>query len=170
MRLANSYFYNYKPSSHILTQQRVLQNLRKNKDIAIKKPDKGNGVVILAQKLYDNAIQETISDTSKFETLNGDPALKCEASLQRFLRKLKQKIFFNENKYNKLYPSCFAPACIYGTPKMEKFSSGDTFPKLRLTVTSIGTSNYDLAFFLCDFLSSVVPDDYSYKNTFFFCF
>ena len=63
----------------------------KNKDIAITKPDKGNGVVILDRKLYDNAIQELISDTSKFEKLDEDPTLKHEASLQRFLRKLKQK-------------------------------------------------------------------------------
>ena len=32
--LANSYFYNYKPSPRILRQHRVLRNLRKNKDIA----------------------------------------------------------------------------------------------------------------------------------------
>ena len=43
--LANSFFYNYKPSLRILRQNRVLRNLRKNKDIT--KPDKGNGVVIL---------------------------------------------------------------------------------------------------------------------------
>ena len=49
--LANSYFYNYKPSPHILSQHRVLQNLIKNKDIVIVKPDKGNGVAILDQKL-----------------------------------------------------------------------------------------------------------------------
>ena len=53
------------------------------------KPDKGNGVAILYQKLYDNAIQETISDTSKFKKLNENPTLKREASLKRFLRKLK---------------------------------------------------------------------------------
>ena len=49
--LANSYFYNYKPSPRILRQYRVLQNLRKNKDIVITKPDKGNGVIILDRKL-----------------------------------------------------------------------------------------------------------------------
>ena len=91
--LANSYFYNYKPSPRILRQHRVLRNLRKNKDIVITKPDKGNGVVILDQKLYNNAIEEVISDTSKFEKLNEDPTLKCGASLQRFLHKLKQKTF-----------------------------------------------------------------------------
>ena len=43
------------------------------------KPNKGNGVVILVRKIYDNAIQEIISDTSKFEKLNEDPTLKREA-------------------------------------------------------------------------------------------
>ena len=78
--LANSYFYNYKPSPRILHQHRVLLNLRKNKDFIKKKPDKENGVVISDQKLCNNATQETISDTSKFEKLNEDPTLKREAS------------------------------------------------------------------------------------------
>ena len=48
------------------------------------KPYKGNGVVILNWKLYDNAIQEIIWDTSKFEKLNEGPALKHETLSQRF--------------------------------------------------------------------------------------
>ena len=58
------------------------------------KPDKRKGVVILDRKLYNNAIEETISDTSKFEKPNEDSILKREASLQRFLHKLKQKKLF----------------------------------------------------------------------------
>ena len=158
MYLANSYFYNYKPSSRILRQYRVLRNLRKNKDIVITKPDKRN----------ENVIQQIIPDTSKFKKLNEYPTLKREASLQRFLCKLKQKNFFNEDEYDKMYPSGSAPARIYGTPKMHKFSSSDTFPKLRTTVSSIGTFNYDLTRFLCDLLSPVVPDDYSCTDTFSF--
>ena len=87
--LANSYFYNYKPSWRILRQHRVLQNLRKNKDIVITKPDKGNRVVILDRKPYSNTIEENVSDTSKFGKFSENPTLKSEASLQRFLRKLK---------------------------------------------------------------------------------
>ena len=63
--------------------------------------------------------------------------MKREASLQRFLRKLKQKNVFNENEHDKLYPSGSAPARIYGTPKMHKFSSSDSFPKLHPIVSSI---------------------------------
>ena len=92
--LANSYFYNYKPSPRILCQHCVLRNLRKNKDIVITKPEKRNGVVILDRKLYNNAIEEIISDASKFKKLNEDPTLKRKVSLQRFLRKLKQKKLF----------------------------------------------------------------------------
>ena len=71
--LANFYFNNYKPSPRILRQHCVLGNLRKSKDIITTKPDKGNKIVILDRKLYDNAIQELISDTSKFEKLNECP-------------------------------------------------------------------------------------------------
>ena len=67
-----------------------------------------------------------------------------------------------------MYPSGSSPARIYGTPKMHKFSSSDSFPKLRPIVSSIGTFNYNLARFLCDLLSPLVPNDYSCKDTFSF--
>ena len=134
--LANSYFYNYKPSPRILRQHRVLRNLSKNKNIIITKPNKGNGVVILDQKLYYNSFQEIISDSSKFEKPNEGPTLKHESSVQRFLRKLKQKNIFNENEYNKLYSSGSDPTRIYGSPKVHKFYSSDSFPKPHLIVSS----------------------------------
>ena len=46
---------------------------------------------MLDRKLYNNTIEEIISDASQFEKLNEDPTLKGEASLQCFLCKLKQK-------------------------------------------------------------------------------
>ena len=67
-----------------------------------------------------------------------------------------------------MYPSGSAPACIYGTPKMHKFSPSDSFPKLRPIVSSIGTFNYNLVRFLCYLLSPLVPNDYSCKDTFSF--
>ena len=112
-----------------------------------------------------NAVQEIISDTSKFEKLNEDPTLKREASLQRFLRKLKHKNLFNENEYNKLYPS--SPARIYGTPKMHKFPSSDLFLRVRPIVSSIDTFNYNLARFLYNLLSPLAPNDYSCKDLLF---
>ena len=67
-----------------------------------------------------------------------------------------------------MYPSGSAPARIYGTPKMHKSSSSDSFPKLHPIVSSIGTFNYNLARFLCDLCSPLVSNDYSCKDTFTF--
>ena len=57
----------------------IVKGIRKNKDIIRTKPDKGNGVVILDQKLYGRTIQEIISDTFKSEKLIEGPTLKRES-------------------------------------------------------------------------------------------
>ena len=67
-----------------------------------------------------------------------------------------------------MYPSGTALARIYGALKMHKFSANNSFPKLRSIFSSIGTFNYNLARFLCDLLSPLVPNDYSCKDTFSF--
>ena len=67
-----------------------------------------------------------------------------------------------------MYPSGSAHAHIYGTLKMHKFSSSDSFPKLCPIISCIGTFNYNLACFFCDLLSPLVPNDYSCKDTFSF--
>ena len=67
-----------------------------------------------------------------------------------------------------MYPSGSAPAHVSGTPKMHKFSSSDSSPKFRSIASSIGTFNYNLARFLCDLISPLVPNDYSCKDTFSF--
>ena len=67
-----------------------------------------------------------------------------------------------------MYPSGFVPARIYGTPKMRKFSSSDSFPKSLPIVSSIGTFNFNLGRFLCDLISPLVPNDYSCKEAFSF--
>ena len=67
-----------------------------------------------------------------------------------------------------MYPSGSIPAPIYGTPKMHNFFSSDSFPKLRPIISSICTFSYNLARFLCDVLSPLVPNDYTCKDTFSF--
>ena len=61
-----------------------------------------------------------------------------------------------------------APAPIYGTPKMHKFSSSDSFPKLCLILLTIGAFNYKSGPFLYDLRAPLVPYDYSWKDAFSF--
>ena len=126
--LTNTYFYNYKPSPRILRQHRVLQNFR-------------------------NAIEEVISDTSKLKTLVKTQPSNAKLHCNTFYVICNKKNFFNEIEYDKLHPSDSAPARIYGTPKMQKFSSSDSLPKLRPIVSPVGTFNYNFACFLFYILS-----------------
>ena len=124
------------------------------------RPDKGNGVVIIYRNIKDKAIFEKISNTCKI--------LKREGSPQRFLPNLKQKNIFNKNEYSILYPPGSAPTRIYGTSKMQKFSSSHSFPKLRPIVSSIGTLNYNFSHFFYDRFPTLVLNDYYCKGTFSF--
>ena len=61
-----------------------------------------------------------------------------------------------------------APPRIYGTPKMHKFSSSGSCPKLRPINASRGTFNYNVVRFLFGLLSPLLPNDYSCRDTFSF--
>ena len=74
----------------------------------------------------------------------------------------------NDADYKFIYPSGPAPAKIYGTPKIHKLTDSVSFPKLRPTVSSVGTYNYNLAKYLCNLLSPHLPEQYCTKDTFTF--
>ena len=67
-----------------------------------------------------------------------------------------------------MHPSGSAPARIYGTLKIHKFSSSVSFPKFGPIVSLIGTFNYNLAHFFYDLFSPLVLNYYSFKDTFSF--
>lgn len=56
--LAYSYVSLYLSTTADLKELRVLKELRKNKNIVILKPDKGNGVVVLDRTDYDHQLIE----------------------------------------------------------------------------------------------------------------
>ena len=45
--LANNYYSNYHPSLNTVKKHKVLEKLRRNKDIVITRPDKGNRLVVM---------------------------------------------------------------------------------------------------------------------------
>ena len=55
-----------------------------------------------------------ITDRSKFKLLTADPTSLPEGQLQRFLRKLKNEGFFNEDAYKSVYPTGSTQARMYG--------------------------------------------------------
>jgi PHD/YefM family antitoxin component YafN of YafNO toxin-antitoxin module len=51
---------------------KTLYDLKKDKNIVIVKPDKGNGVVILDRGDYNQKMEDILRDTTKFERLDSE--------------------------------------------------------------------------------------------------
>ncbi|XP_073232122.1 uncharacterized protein [Porites lutea] len=166
--LAHTYVSSYRPTASDLKKHRILKELRKNKNIVILKPDKGNGVVILDRVEYDKGLFKIINDTTKFRVLTSDPTLTREGKLQRYLRELKKKGHFDPDVYETIYPSGSQPARIYGLPKMHKPRAPNSTPPFRPIVSSIGTYNYSLAKYLSNLLQPHIPSTFIASDSFTF--
>ena len=166
--LANSYYSNYKPTRAALKKHGILKKLRNNKDIVILRPDKGNGVVIIDKITYKSKMYELLNDESKFKQLTSDPTKLCEGQLQRYLRKLNNKGYFDESIYDYIYPAGSLPSRLYGTPKIHKIKEKSDIPPLRPIVSSINSYNYNLASYLCALLTPFIPAAYCKKDSFIF--
>ena len=118
------------------------------------------------RKDYICGINNIINDWSKFKLLTEDPTSLRERQLQRFLRKLKNGRFFNDDAYKSIYSTGSRPARMYGLPKLNKMF--DSVPAFRPIFASIGIYNYQLAKFLGKLLDDVIPNGHSTKNTFSF--
>ena len=141
----------------------ALKSLCRNKTIAICKPDKGNGVVLLDKSNYDRKIMDIVGDSTKFVELSEDPTIKREKSLQEYLYYLKTKGVLDESAYQKVRPQGSKPARIYGLPKLHK---PDT--SLRPIVSSIGTYGYEISKLLSEILKPLSSNEFTVKDSFSF--
>ena len=166
--LAQLYANSFKPSFKDIKTHKVLHNLRKNKDIVILKPDKGNGVVILNRTDYSKSIMDIIGDSHKFNELVSDPTISREGKLQRFLRDLKKKDKIDKDICSRIYPSGSQPARLYGLPKMHKVKTHNEIPPFRPIVSSVNRYNYQLSKYFNDLVQPLLPNTYSISDTFSF--
>ena len=67
--IANSYVLAHRLSVSDQRSTRILNDLRRNPNVVILKPDKGNGVVILNRSDYDSGLLKIISDSTKFKPI-----------------------------------------------------------------------------------------------------
>ena len=86
--LAHSYVNSFRPSQKDIKTHKILNQLRKSKNIVFLKPDKGNGIVIVNRADYNKGILDIVNDSNKFKELANDRTICREGKLQRYLRNL----------------------------------------------------------------------------------
>ena len=149
----------------MLKEHNILEKLRRNKDIVVTRPDKGNGVVVMDRVIYNQQMYALLSDKNK---LSEDLTKLREGQLQRYLRELKNKQFLDDATYERIYQSGSQPSRLYSTPKVHKIKSNSEVPSFRPIVSSIGSFNYNLSRFLCDMLTPFILTDYFTQDSFSF--
>ena len=82
---------------------------------------------------------------------------------------MKNKGFFTDESYDKIYPSASKPASIYSLPKIHKLNINKDNLSLRPIISSIGTYNYNLSKFLTNLLAPVIATTNCTKDSFTFC-
>ena len=166
--IAFKYFYGFKPSLNQLHNKfyETLQNLRRDNQIIILKPDKGNGIVILNRNDYNEKMDDILKDRSKFKVVQEDwlkEIVKQEDKINRLATKLKNNKEINDQQYDFLHSSGSKPGILYGLPKVHKIGV-----PLRPILSAIGTSGYNIAKFLLPFLKPITTNIYTVQDSFSF--
>ena len=145
---------------------KILERLKKNKNIIICRSDKGRGVVILDREDYIAKMSLILNDYSTFEKkkLHSDPLkhnLLLEDKVNRLLKKLLNNNNISEDEYKSLYSSGSNPGIMYGLPKVHKPNT-----PLRPVLSSFKTHNYKLAKFLIPFIDNFSKSELSLSNSY----
>lgn len=120
--LAFTSTHSYRPKNFNLSKKQfaALTKLRRNKNIIILKPDKGNGVVVMDRTDYISKMMDILHDTNKFQHLPKakliNLSIRTEEILQAELRKLRNN-GLDEHIYKASYPHWYKNWIIIRTSK-----------------------------------------------------
>ena len=141
-----------------------VKKLQSNDTIYVARCDKGN--VIIDKEEYFSKLNAIVDDTSKFKVLDvpentpitHHPILKQQNKISYFIKKYV-KPHVSTDTLNFILPCGAQPGKLYGLVKKHKVGN-----PLRPVVSSIGTSEYNLAQYLNEFLLPVIYNKYSISS------
>ena len=101
-------------------QKELIQTLRKNKKITIKKADKGAAVVILMTSDYLREAYRQLNDTNFYQKLDHDITLEVADRIQVVIDKMLKKSVIDLDVYNYLNIQDPKACTFYKLPKIHK--------------------------------------------------
>ena len=148
---------------------KIIEGLRKDNNIYLIKPDKGNGVVIINRTDYNSRMLNILDDNTKFERINLKKSniyketTRREDAVRTPINELKSNDIISEHLSKELNHIGSRPGIMYGLPKVHK----PNFP-LRPIISAIGTHSYKLAKFLVPLLRPFSTNTFTINDTFSF--
>ena len=149
---------------------RTIGKLRKNKDIVITRPDKGNGVVILKREEYVEKMLAILAQDNKFVRIGSvkehDRTCQQERALQAYLLRAFKRSEITREEYERIRPVGAMRPRMYGVPKVHK-----TGTPLRPILSMINAPQHEMARWLAEKLQPVINKfaEHTVADTFEFC-
>ena len=149
----------------------VLQNLSKNKDLIIRKSDKGSPVVIVQRQDYLRKMNDILSDQTKFSkvSLKEDTLLNFfinqKKDFHNFLKKLVESKSMAEKTSKSLKPVGTRPGVMCDSYKVHEASVGNC-PPFRPILSALNTPSYKVAKFLVPILKPLTTNEFTVKGSF----
>ena len=112
----SGYFYSKDQSFSNLPpdQLAALKNLSTDKSLILRKPDKGNGVLVLNKSDYLSKMYQILKDQNKFRPTTLDNNLENLIKFQRFLPRLKKRGALKTEDYHRIRPTAALTPSLYG--------------------------------------------------------
>ena len=149
----------------------ALQNLSKNKDLIIRKSDKGSPVVIVQRQDYLRKMNDILSDQTKFSkvSLKEDTLLNFfinqKKDFHNFLKKLVESKSMAEKTSKSLKPVGTRPGVMYDSYKVHEVSV-ENCPPFRPILSALNTPSYKVAKFLVPILKLFTTNEFTVKGSF----
>jgi len=138
------------------TTRRFIKN---NPDVLFTRADKGNTVVALDRIEYISRMENCLSDTNTYTTLQRNPVNKLLINLKDLLKRWLNSKYISAQTHNYINSSNPILPRAYGLPKIHKKGH-----PLRIIVSSSGSPLHNLATFLQKILQDSLPIAPSHIN------
>ena len=138
----------------------IIQQLHQN--VAILKPAKGNGVVLLDNKDYVNSVEQLFKDPTKFKIFEKDPTITQMKTLQNYLLHLCNMEEISRAEFDQIRPKDAKPARAHGLPKMHKEFT--TVTKFRLIIDNIGCRHYLVGKYVAQLIYPLKSNEFTLKD------
>ena len=117
---------------------KIIQQLRQN--VAILKPNKGNGVVLLDNQDYVNSAEQLFKDQTKFKILDKASTITRMTTLQNYLRNLCIRGEISKAEFDQMTPKNGKKVEACGLLKIHKTFTN--IPKFRTIIDTTESSHY----------------------------
>lgn len=139
-------------------ERQALTSLKKDKDIVIKKSDKGTCCVIMNRQDYIKEAEHQLSNTKHYIKLDTPIYPETRTLINNILKKLTQKSYINEKQYDYLSAKDDSrERHLYTLPKIHKDPDKDwfiphTIPKGRPIISDCASESYYVSEYIDHFL------------------